>query len=234
MDRYRSNDNGATQNKGSNGRSNGITGGKVATPPIGENSRQYGLVDLMDGETRFRRKVEQKRQDKIVPFEGNSKDFEFAHGSDKIRDIRINHKPSKNLGELIHGGDSDKSHFAFSSPTFNSRHKQFEEKKKQGSSFSKHAMLFSYEAPKRAKTEKEKQAEVSRLWNPSAADKRYKPTNTLTNEFKRNARSKGTIFKNDTRLYGSGGYKETKSTLANSHQDITNKKEFRGKLFEGY
>ena len=181
----------------------------------------------MDGETRFRRKVEQKRQDKIVPFEGNSKDFEFAHGSDKIRDIRINHKPSKNLGELIHGGDSDKSHFAFSSSKFNSRHKKFEEEKRQGSSFSKHAMLFSYEAPKRAKTEKEKQAEVSRLWNPSAADKRYKPTNTLTNEFKRTARNKETIFKNDKRLYGSGGYKGNEIDTSKFTSGYYEQKEFR-------
>ena len=194
--------------------------------PIGKNSRQYGLVDLMDGEARFRQKVEQKSPDKTVPFEGNSKYFEFAHGSEKIRDIRMNHKPSKNLGELIHGGDSDKSHFAFSSPTFNNRHKKFEEEKRQGSSFSKHAMLFSYEAPKRVKTEKEKQAEVSRLWNPPA-DKRFRATNTLANEVKRTARSRGTVFKNDTRLYGNGGYKGNEIDTSNFTSGYYEQKEFR-------
>ena len=88
-------------------------------------------------------------------------------------------------------------------------------------------MLFSYEAPKRVKTEKEKQAEVSRLWNPSAADKRYKPTNTLTNEFKRTARSKGTIFKNDTRLYGNGGYKGNEIDTSKFTSGYYEQKEFR-------
>ena len=88
-------------------------------------------------------------------------------------------------------------------------------------------MLFSYEAPKRAKTEKEKQAEVSRLWNPSAADKRYKPTNTLTNEFKRTARNKETIFKNDKRLYGSGGYKGNEIDTSKFTSGYYEQKEFR-------
>ena len=234
LDRYRKNGdrNLPDTNNANNGRSNGITGGGLTTPPIGSNVRkQYGLVDLMDGEARLRRKINQKYQDKPFPLEGDSKYFEFAHGSDQIRNIRINHKPENNIGELIHGGDGDISHFAFSSNTFNDRHKKFEEQKRQGSTYDKHNMLFSYEAPKRVKTEKEKRAEIAKIWNPPAS-MHNKPTNVFANENKQisssTARSsRGNLYKNDERLYGGGGYKGTEVDTRNFTSGYYEQKEFR-------
>ena len=233
LDRYHKNGAWSRGSNGdrNNGRSNGITGGGITTPPIGTNVRkQYGLVDLMDGEARFRQKVEQKHQDKPFPLEGDGKYFEFSHGSDQIRNIRINHKPEKNLGELLHGGDSDQSHFAFSSPIFNDRHKEYNAQKRQGSTFAKHNMLFSYEAPKRKKTEKEKQAEVSKIWNPSAS-KHSKPTNVFAQENIQSnitARSsRGNVYKNDSRLYGGGGYQGKEIDTRKFTSGYYEQKEFR-------
>ena len=92
-------------------------------------------------------------------------------------------------------------------------------------------MLFSYEAPKRVKTEKEKRAEIAKIWNPPAS-MHNKPTNVFANENKQISSStalssRGNLYKNDERLYGGGGYKGTEVDTRNFTSGYYEQKEFR-------
>ena len=106
---------------------------------------------------------------------------------------------------------------------FNNKHKKFEEEKARVPHFLSMPCYFPT-SPKRAKTEKEKQAEVSRLQDPSAADKRCKPTNTLTNEFKERRETKKPFLRTISDFMELEGTKETRIDTSKFIKDITNKR----------
>eukprot|EP00949_MAST-11_sp_MAST-11-sp1_P005004 g5004.t1 len=161
-------------------------------PLIGDShERMTGMIDNLGKSKSLEAACVRNRPQ----WTGDDDKFRFAHGSSDLHRIskETSRSPIKPDG-LIHGSTDSTQKVVFNSPTFNKRHDAFEKTKRQGSSYARENILFGWEPFPREISAAEQSRTISAKYLP--------PKNA-----KRRAPEPGLVHRNDSKLYGDGGYR---------------------------